>query len=255
VQKKAALSGDWLAQHKEAGQTFDEYLRSNPNRPTKQLTTMYLVALGDFTTTQTRLIEDTADLMGRWYGVPVKLLDGIPLEVIPASARRTHPEWNDKQILSTHVLDMLKARRPPDGVSVMALTPSDLWPGQGWNFVFGQASLHERTGVWSFYRFGNPESDYRKVLKRTVHTATHETGHMLGILHCIHCECGMNGSNNLDESDRIPLWFCPECEPKIWWACQVDPVKRYEALIDFADKHGLEKEAEFWRKCVETLKR
>ena len=26
-------------------------------------------------------------------------------------------------------------------VAVLALTTSDLWPGEGWNFVFGQASL------------------------------------------------------------------------------------------------------------------
>ena len=48
-------------------------------------------------------------------------------------------------------------RRPEDAVAVLGLTTSDLWPGEGWNFVFGQASLRDRIGVWSLYRFGDPE--------------------------------------------------------------------------------------------------
>ncbi|MGE5192634.1 MAG: Zn-dependent protease, partial [Deltaproteobacteria bacterium] len=62
-----------------------------------------------------------------------------------------------------------------------------LKPGEGWNFVFGQASLSDRVGVWSIYRFGNPEKsadDYKLCLRRTLATAVHETGHMLGIKHC-----------------------------------------------------------------------
>jgi hypothetical protein len=64
--------------------------------------------------------------------------------------------------------------------------------------VFGQASLADRVGVWSIYRNGEidgDETERRKFLRRTLKTALHETGHMLGIPHCIAFECGMNGSN------------------------------------------------------------
>ena len=61
-------------------------------------------------------------------------------------------------------------------------------------------------------------------------TATHETGHMFGIRHCIAYECGMNGSNHSDERDRQPLEFCPECQPKLWWTCGLDPLERSRAL-------------------------
>src|SRR5207247_2951017 len=79
--------GDWLAKHEEPGQTFDEYVKSNPNRPGKTRTTLYIQPLGDCDPTQQRLIEQTADLLGRFYGAPVKSLDKIGMEVIPTKAR------------------------------------------------------------------------------------------------------------------------------------------------------------------------
>jgi archaemetzincin len=245
--------GDWLESHPEPGQTFDEYLTSRPNRPTATRTTIYIQPLGQFDEKQSPLIDDTAEMMHVFFGVPVKRLEPIGLDTIPAKARRTHPTWGVKQILSTYVLDLLEERRPRDAVAVIALTTSDLWPGEGWNFVFGQASLTNRVGVWSLARNGDTSEDYTLVLRRTLKTAVHETGHMLGILHCVAYECGMNGSNNLEESDRTPLWFCPECEQKIWWACPVQPAARYEQLEEFARKRQLIKTAEFWAKSRSAL--
>ena len=78
---------------------------------------------------------------------------------------------------------------------------------------------------------------------------------MLGIPHCTQYECGMNGSNHRTEADSRPLWFCPEDEMKVWWACGVDPAKRYDRLAVFADAHGLVAEAKFWRKSRAALSR
>src|SRR5205823_2156814 len=80
--------GDWLDQHQEDGQTFDEYRASNPNRPNAERTTLYIQPLGDFDATQSKLIATTSDLLGRFYGVPVKTLDRIGLDVVPVEARR-----------------------------------------------------------------------------------------------------------------------------------------------------------------------
>ncbi len=91
---------------------------------------------------------------------------------------------------------------------MIALTTSDLWPGKGWNFVFGQARLRERVGVWSLYRNGDPdesEGAFRLCLLRTIKTATHETGHMFSLRHCTKYECNMCESNNSEESDRSPM--------------------------------------------------
>jgi archaemetzincin len=247
--------GDWLAEHHEDGQTFAEYRRSDPNRPTRKRTTLYVQPLGDFSKVQTRLVNDTVAGLKVFFGVPVKKLRKLGLHVIPPRARRLHPTTRRPQILSTYVLRFLKPRRPRDAVAVIALTPSDLWPGKGWNFVFGQASLHQRVGVWSLARKGDPSRNYTQVLRRTLQTAFHETGHMLGMDHCIAYECGMNGSNSLGEADLRPTGFCPECEQKVWWACRTDPVKRYQELVKFARAHDLEKEAKAWQAALETLQK
>jgi archaemetzincin len=65
----------------------------------------------------------------------------------------------------------------------------------------------------------------------------------------------MNGSNNLEESDRTPLWFCPECEQKIWWACKIEPAKRYDALTTFARERKLIEPADFWEKSAASLRK
>lgn len=65
----------------------------------------------------------------------------------------------------------------------------------------------------------------------------------------------MNGSNNLDEFDRTPLAFCPECSAKIWWACHADPAKWYASLAEFAEHHDLRQEAALWRKCERAVAR
>jgi archaemetzincin len=251
--------GDWLVHHQESGQSFDEYLRDHKKRVRDQFQTMYVQPLGEFEGTQAKLLEQTADFMSRFYGMPVKTLETFTLDKLPASVRRVHPEWKDRQILSTYILDdVLKPRRPKDAVAVLGLTASDLWPGEGWNFVFGQASLTDRVGVWSIYRFGDADESakaYKLCLRRTLATAVHETGHMLGIKHCTAYECGMNGSNSLSESDRRPLEFCPECQEKIWWTCGIGPVARNRRLLEFAEKHGLDEEGEYWQKASERMEK
>jgi archaemetzincin len=150
-------------------------------------------------------------------------------------------------LLTTYLLDrVLKERRQPKDAAVLGITASDLWPGPGWNFVFGQASLSDRVGVWSMAR--NGDADGREAARsacaiRTVMTATHETGHMFGIRHCIAYECGMNGSNSADERDRQPLEFCAECQAKIWWTLGLDPLARSRALEALAVRHGFDRVA------------
>lgn len=248
--------GDWLSVHPEPGQTFAEYLRSDPVKPDRRRRVIYVEPLGDFNKTQRQIFELTAEFMHIYFALPVKVGQGLPLEKIPAHARRTHPTWGDKQILSTYVLDALARRLPDDAAASIALTASDLWPGEGWNFVFGQASLKHRVGVWSIYRNGNPDEGqqaFRLCLRRTIKTATHETGHMFSMLHCTAYECNMCGSNHRAESDRRPLWLCPECLAKLTWTTGADVQQRFRRLAAFAKEHGLAREAEFYEKSAEMV--
>lgn len=250
--------GDWLAEHPEAGQTFQEYVRSKPVKPDARRRVIYVQPLGEFTRTQRQIIDLTARYMEIYFGLPVKTQEEMPLRVIPRRARRTHPTWGDDQILTAHVLDeLLLPRLPKDAVALIAFTTSDLWPGEGWNFVFGQASLTQRVGVWSIYRNGDPEESgeqFRLCLRRTLRTATHETAHMLSMAHCIVYKCNMCGSNHRAEADRYPLWLCPQCLPKLCWATGADPVRRYERLAEFFGENGFAVEREFCEKSLRVLR-
>jgi archaemetzincin len=246
--------GDWLDEHEEPGQSFEEYCRSDPRRPTTVRTTMCLQPIGEFNAAGMAVIEATAELLADFYGVPVRMLEPMDLAWVPHQARRLHPYTGVEQILTKFVLRLLNQKKPLDAVTVLALTTSDLWPGKGWNFVFGQASLRAGVGVWSLHRLGDPEIKPETFLRRTAKVAVHETGHMLGIRHCTQFECGMNGANHQDEADGQPIWFCPEDEMKIWWACCVDPARRYGRLAEVAARHALDREAEFWGKSERAVK-
>lgn len=51
------------------------------------------------------------------------------------------------------MLNFLKARVTADAFCVLAVSMEDLYPEPSWNFVFGQASLRERVGAYSFARY------------------------------------------------------------------------------------------------------
>lgn len=249
--------GDWLESHDEPGQTFAEYLKAKPVTPRGKRRVIYVQPLGNFTETQRKIVDLSAEFLGRYFGLPVTVRESLALDVIPDEARRKHPEWGMDQILSPYVLDkVLKPKLPHDAAVFIAFTASDLWPGKGWNFVFGQASLRDRVGVWSIYRNGNPndgEDAFRLCLLRTLKTATHETGHMFSIRHCTKYQCNMCGSNNRDESDRHPLYLCAECVVKVCWATGADPVDRFESLAEFCREHQLKGTQEYYLSAIEKL--
>ena len=250
--------GEWLDQHREPGQTYREYVGSGPIRPTRKRGVIYVQPLGEFKGTQRKIVNLTAEHVQLYFGLKVKISKDLPLSLIPAKARRVHPSWGDKQILSTYVLDeVLRPRLPKDAVAYIALTTSDLWPGEGWNFVFGQASLQQRVGVWSIYRNGDPDASedaFKLCLRRTIKTATHETGHMFSMVHCTYYRCNMCGSNHRAESDSHPMWLCPICLAKLCWATKTDPEKRYEKLAAFSKEHGLEAERKFYEESLTVLR-
>ncbi|MFO0951967.1 MAG: archaemetzincin [Isosphaeraceae bacterium] len=249
-----AKPGDWLAEHPESGQTYDEYIRSSPNRPTDRRKAMYVLPVGELSGAERSLVEATVLLLGIFYNLPVTLLRPVSVRSFPASARRKNPNDGRTQLLTSHILKLSRTLSPPDAAATLALTAVDLWPGQNWNFVFGQASYQDRVGVWSFARFGDAKTEFDLCLRRTLKTAVHETGHIFGIRHCTAYLCGMNGSNHLEEADSQPMGFCPVDERKVWWCCRADPVGRADRLVKFAVDWGLEDEAREWRRSLEALK-
>jgi archaemetzincin len=230
--------GDWLAVHPdEPGQTFREYVAGRPVMLTAERSILYVQPLGTFTKSQRKIVEAAAEFLGLYYNARVKITADLAFGKIPADSRRTSSLTGEEQILTGYILEnVLAARLPKDAAAMIAFTATDLWPGAGWNFVFGQAQLHDRVGVWSIKRFGDPDADeaaYRLCLTRTIKLAAHETGHMFSMLHCRAYSCCMCGGNSLPECDGHPLEVCPECVAKVWWATGADPAGRYRKLEEF----------------------
>jgi len=249
--------GDWLDAHDEPGQTYREYRASSPVTARDDRRAIYIQPLGSFTGAQLAIVDATADFLRRYFQLPVKVMEPWSDSIVPAKARRRHPEWGVEQILTEYVLDeLLVPSVPKDAAACLALTATDLWPGGGWNFVFGQAAIDDRVGVWSIHRNGEPdegEDAFRLCLLRTIKTASHETGHMFSMLHCTAYGCNMGGSNSMEESDRGPLACCPECLAKLWWATNGDLLTRYRELIEFCTRHNLSAERMFYQKCLDAL--
>ncbi len=232
--KLPARPGDWLAQHREAGQTYREFRTQVSKRAVDSFDRIRVVPVGPLSSGQRAVLDVTVAFMKPFFGLPLELDPAVALSAIPADAQRDFTISGPRQLLTTYLLnDTLTKRRQPRDAAVLGITAMDLWPGAGWNFVFGQASLGDRVGVWSMARNGDADGEpfmRRLCALRTVMTATHETGHMFGIRHCIAYQCGMNGSNSVDERDRQPLEFCAECQAKLWWTLNLDPLARSRAL-------------------------
>jgi archaemetzincin len=246
--------GDWLAEHPEPGQTFAEYVDARPVRKSDKLHTIYLCLVGVFSKARRRILELTQDYLALFFDCPVNIQRQIALESIPAGARRTHPSWGDPQVLTGYILhEVLEPDRPADALAYLALTASDLWPGRGWNFVFGEASLRQRIGVWSIYRNGDPETEFPLCLRRTLATASHEAGHILGMAHCTAYSCLMNGSNHQEEKGRRPMHLCPVCLRKLCWNLRVEPVPYLKRLEAFCPKNDLDPERVWYGEAIARL--
>lgn len=252
----APQPGEWLAQHVEFGQSFAQFVIDRPDKLSNRYRRIGLVPVGELSETQRRLLADSADFLERFFGFPVEILEPAPLTGLPEHAQRVR-ESGAQQVLTRHLInEVLLPLRENDMSAVVGLTNRDLWEGD-FGYLFGQGDQKQRACVCSVARFGEVDSgevDYATCLRRTVGLAVHETGHVFGMPHCIAWSCRMNGSNHLAEADRRPLEFCPECLPKIWWTCAVDPADRFSRLVEFASEHRLDPEAKLWRTALDRLK-
>ena len=227
--------GDWLASQKESGQTFEEYVQSRPNRPAKTRNKIVLQPLAPAPSQENlKLMEE---FLEAWFSLPVEVRDALPL---PDEKKRASRGYGTQYHTST-ILRWLETRRPADAICYLGVTIADLYPKEGWNFVFGMASLRERVGVYSLVRFGN--KDPVVVLRRTLKILCHESGHMFGLQHCIEYECGMNGYMSKSELDRRPIHLCPVCLRKLQWNTGFDVLGRYQKLHHLYKRFGMEQEA------------
>ncbi|MDF2695409.1 MAG: hypothetical protein K0S65_3792 [Labilithrix sp.] len=198
-------ASDWLRAHPERGQTFADYVASHPMRSGESRRTLALlpigVPVGDAAgNAPPGLLRTYAEA---FFQMPTRLLPSVSLEEMQVR-RRTNSFTGKEQLLAPDVLAYLKSKLPNDAFAVCGFTNEDLYPEESWNFVFGQASMWERVGVFSFARydptfFGAPreKGHERAMRRRCINVLAHETSHMFGLAHCVFFACLMNGSNHL----------------------------------------------------------
>ncbi len=249
--------GDWLSVHCESGQSFETFVRVDPNRPDAERSALVLQPLNSLNVPDAPNPEVLRRFAEIYFGLETVLFPSIDLDTVSIRSRR-QPSLRHRQLLTGDLLDLLRANLPEDAYCYVGITMEDLYPGPDWNYVFGQASLRDRVAVYSFVRYlpsfwGESQRDPLLVLRRSLKVLAHETAHAFGIHHCIECSCVMNGSNSLAESDTRPLHLCPEDLRKLQWSVGFDVVERYRLLADFYEANGLDDEARWVGRRLDHL--
>ena len=250
--------GEWLAEHPEPGQTFNQFVRSNPNTPDDMRNKIYLQPLGTFPEGLSPSIEILRTFAAAYFVMDIAVLPSLAPDG-PDIRSRPNPYNRSRQMLTTDIMKRLKKELPQDAFCTLAITMEDLYPDPAWNFVFGQASLKDHVGVFSFARYDpvfygeERGKNYKEILlRRSCKVLAHEMAHMFSLGHCIFFKCLMNGSNHLKESDARPLSLCPACLRKVQFSIGFDVVDRYRKLLHFYSNAGFDHEDKW---VAERLKR
>jgi archaemetzincin len=237
---------DWLSVSRERGQTFESFARATSPWPHPARRRLYLQPLGDATPDRAALLDVLHGFAAAFFGCGVRLL---PPLATPGTVRTRRNRFTDVLQLHTRdLLPVLAARVPDDAWGLVGIATDDLYAHDRWSFVFGEAIVGERVGVFSVARYdprfyGTHDPPAGILLRRACKVLAHETGHLLGMRHCVFFNCVMNGTNHLAESDRRPLHLCPVDLRKLHWSLRFDMIERYERLRAFWRGKGVDDEA------------
>jgi archaemetzincin len=241
---------DWLAEHPEKPQSYANWLDADTHVIADPRRVIYLLPIGDFPSTAPPL-DTLRAIIGAFFALEVRMLPAVKVASVGAKTR-INSNTRKPQLLAGDVLKWLAARVPEDAFGVVAITMTDLYPQESWNFVFGMASLSERVGVQSFARqdpafFGEPRDANWQLLalRRATWTMVHETCHMFGLTHCVYYKCIVAGSNHQAEADSRPLHPCPVCLRKLYTAIKFDPAAREAELAKVYRAVGFTDEADW----------
>jgi archaemetzincin len=257
VKLRPPLDGEWLKEHKETDQTFEQYIAKKPVTVSEKRKVIYLQPIGIFSSLENKMLNLTAEYIGYFFGLRTVLLEPISADNFPRDQKRTWLET--EQLNASYIINkILPDKTPDDGIVIMGLTARDLYPYENWNYVFGLASYSKRTAVTSMYRFEDldfMDENYSLCLNRLIKTSAHEIGHMFTLPHCVHAECMMNGANHIGELDRQTNTLCSVCLAKLSWNLNFDNAKRMKKMISFYKKHQLNLDAVILQKQYDILKK
>ncbi|MCU0336116.1 MAG: archaemetzincin [Chitinophagaceae bacterium] len=234
----ATTPGSWRKVHPEKEQTLQQFRAASVLGDTSRRT-IQLLLVGPPDPKADTLLALIAEHLQLYFQLPVKLLP--PDSTIPPAGFTRTGASGQIQWRADWLLDKVLHPLSAPGVAATAgVTSIDLYPSDSWNFVMGLASYHRQVSISSWYRLQPPgvhKSISPQLLTRLLKTITHETGHMLGLAHCQHAACSMNGSNSVSEADRQPLRLCSQCLQKLSSLHAADLVKRNSRLMQWYRHH------------------
>ena len=227
--------GEWRDVFKEPAQSFEKYIGGAVNRKSDKRTTFYIQPLGSAGKSYPEVLDRMRLYAEPFFGVRTKILEPIPMFEEALDAKR-------KQYDASMIIHLLADRVPDDALVYIGIADKDLY-SEGLNFVFGEASLNWRCGVYSLVRYQS--KDETLFTRRSLKLLAHESGHILSIEHCVTYACVMQGANNLSEDDSHPMHLCPIDLKKVLWNMGIDRDDRYRKLLALYDKWGLKNEADW----------
>ncbi|KAL4428919.1 hypothetical protein ABPG74_017509 [Tetrahymena malaccensis] len=237
----APQKGDWLWDHEEQGQPYEQYVSTYEKRcfNKENSNTIYIQPLEQ----NMGFNKDLKKFCKAFFkDCKVKVRQPIIIQDVPTIQRRINEYTQKLQLNTKDILNYLKTRLPKDAVCMIGITNTDLYPQDEWNYVFGQASLIHAVGVFSFARYmyknndmlSNILEDQETIIYRACKIMVHEISHMFGLRHCIYFKCVMNGCNHQEESDKSPLELCVICLRKLQNNIGFSMIERYQDLIEFS---------------------
>ena len=124
---------DWLSEHLEAGQTFDDFNRKAHTRVSPHMKTIYIQPLEE-AIDQEMLQVFKAFLSAYFLGMEVKVLPYWLVEGNNKIASRINSDTGKKQYNAADILKAIQSKLPKDGYCIIACSMTDLYPRPTWNY-------------------------------------------------------------------------------------------------------------------------
>lgn len=209
-----------------------------------------LQPLGAFNASQRQILKEAKDFLKIFFNRDVSVLGDQPIGRPPASRTRTDPDQWD----AAWLIEELRPTAPQSTIAAVGITTSDIYARDlNWAFGINHPDSKHASAVLSLHRMGNPDTEHDLCLLRNCKVLTYLIAQAIWIRDYPQYACILNPTNSRPELDTTHLECCPECEQKIWWACGIDPLKRYAPLIEFSRQHKLEVERTRWEEMQRLI--
>ncbi len=141
-----------------------------------------------------------------FFGLPVDVEDPVPM---PDEALMTERGQYDAAALMGYVDSIAMGPDKRMGITSRDITLPFL------TYLYGEAQVAGRVAVISTFRLKGDSPGFHPdrslVYDRLAKVSVHETGHLLGLIHCRDPGCIMNFSPGLEHLDRLTIRFCTHC--------------------------------------------